>query len=52
MILQKRLENADLSMTWRVYAHLLDSRTAEQVRTQLPSFEDRPTLIADVGAQS
>jgi integrase len=38
--IQKLLGHADLRMTLRVYAHLLDTRIADQVRTKLPSFEE------------
>ena len=37
-VIQKLLGHSDMRMTLRVYAHLLDTRIAEQVRAKLPSF--------------
>lgn len=37
-VIQKLLGHSDMRMTLRVYAHLLDTRIAEQVRSKLPSF--------------
>lgn len=37
-VIQKLLGHSDMRMTLRVYAHLLDTRIAEQVRSKLPAF--------------